>query len=149
MSRLVVCPVTLLHVLEEGILVSAGHQLVGPGSLRSQVLELLLLEVNRGRLTEAEAMEHHERLTSMKLRLLNDRVSRRVAWDIARANGWESLRDAEYLAVAKLQADALVTIDEHLAEAAAGLVPVVPFLELQRAPQVSARAGGNQGLRGR
>lgn len=90
-------------------------------------------------------MEHHERLTSMKLRLLNDRVSRRVAWDIARANGWESLRDAEYLAVANLQADALVTIDEHLAEAAAGLVPVVPLLELQRDPEVSARAGGRSG----
>ena len=68
----------------------------------------------------------------MKLRLLNDRVSRRVAWDIARAKGWDSLRDAEYLAITRLQADALVTIDEHLTEAARGIVPVASLDDLQR-----------------
>jgi len=132
MSRFVVCPATLILVLEEGLSVSGTHQLVGPGSLRSQVLELLLREVNGGRLTEARALEQHERLTSMKLRLLNDRVSRRVAWDIARAKGWDSLRDAEYLAITRLQADALVTIDEHLTEAARGIVPVASLDDLQR-----------------
>lgn len=90
-------------------------------------------------------MEQHERLTSMRLRLLNDRVSRRAAWDIARAKGWDSLRDAEYLAIARLQADALVTIDEHLAEAARGVVPVASLNELQR-PAAEHPQGGLQSV---
>lgn len=63
-------------------------------------------------------------MTEIKLRLLGDRVSRRTAWRIARENGWDSLRDAEYLAVARLQADALVTVDQRLADAARDVVPV-------------------------
>jgi hypothetical protein len=35
------------------------------------------------------------------------------------------LRHAEFIAIAKLQADALVTVDEELAAAAFGIVPVV------------------------
>jgi predicted nucleic acid-binding protein len=50
------------------------------------------------------------------MRLLRDRVSRRTAWKIAREQGWETTYDdAEYLAVAKLQADALVTVTPALA----------------------------------
>ena len=41
------------------------------------------------------------------MRLLGDRVSRRTAWKIAQEQGWETTFDAEYLAVTKLQADAL------------------------------------------
>jgi len=132
MSRFVVCPATLLFIIEDGLTVHESHRVVGPASLRSHVLDLLLRGVNDAQLTEAQAMEYHERLTAMKLRLLNDRVSRRVAWDIARSNGWASVRDAEYLAIGKLQADALVTSDEHLAEAATGIVPVVPLDHLWR-----------------
>jgi hypothetical protein len=36
-------------------------------------------------------------------------------------------RDAEYLAITRLQADALVTVDPDLTAKAAGLVPVAPF----------------------
>jgi hypothetical protein len=51
------------------------------------------------------------------MRLLGDRVSRRTAWRIAREHGWETTFDAEYLAVTKLQADGLVTIDFRLRRA--------------------------------
>jgi predicted nucleic acid-binding protein len=70
------------------------------------------------------ALQHHERLTELKMRLLGDRVSRRTAWKIARENGWETTYDAEYLAVTKLQADALVTVNSALATQAADLVPL-------------------------
>jgi predicted nucleic acid-binding protein len=63
-------------------------------------------------------------MTQVKIRLLGDRVSRSVAWKIARQHGWNDLRDAEYLAVAKLQADALITVDEGLAARAQDIVPV-------------------------
>ena len=58
------------------------------------------------------------------MRLLGDRVSRRTAWKIAQEQGWETTFDAEYLAVAKLQADALITIDPALATKAAHIVPL-------------------------
>jgi predicted nucleic acid-binding protein len=58
------------------------------------------------------------------MRLLGDRVSRRVAWKIAREQNWDSTYDAEYLAVTRLQADALVTVDPALARKAHHLVPL-------------------------
>ena len=51
-----------------------------------------------------------------------NRMSRRTAWKIAQAQGWDTTFHAEYIAVTKLQADALITIDPVLAAKAAGLV---------------------------
>lgn len=80
-------------------------------------MDLLLQEVQRGDLTDREALALHERLTVIKLRLLNDRVSRRTAWDIARAQGWGTIGHAECIALVTLQADALITTDADLAAA--------------------------------
>ena len=60
------------------------------------------------------------------MRLLGDRVSRRTAWRIAREQDWDTLRDAEYLTITRLQADALVTVDARMAALAVSLVPVAP-----------------------
>lgn len=79
------------------------------------------------------ALQHHERLTELKMRLLGDRVSRRTAWKIAREHGWETTYDAEYLAVAKLQADALVTVTAGLAAKATDVVPLAPLEALSTA----------------
>jgi len=100
---------------------------VAPNTLRSRSLELLLREVRAGELDDREALEIHARLTELKVRLLGDRVSRRTAWDLARRFDWESLADAECLAVTQLQADALVTIDAELASRAADVVPLAPL----------------------
>jgi hypothetical protein len=124
MTRFVIDATTLLHILENGRDVGPDHQLVAPASIRSQVMDLLLEKVNDGVLTEQEALALHERLTETKLRLLNDRVSRRTAWDIAREHGWQTTRQAECIALVKLQADALITIDPDLTAAAAQSVPV-------------------------
>lgn len=75
-------------------------------------------------------MEQHERMTEVKMRLLGDRVSRRTAWRIAQEQGWESLVEAEYVALARLQADALVTVDPDFADLITGLVPVKPVTVL-------------------
>ena len=64
------------------------------------------------------------------MRLLGDRVSRRTAWQIARQHGWDTLRDAEYLAVTQLQADALVTVDPSLEATARALVAVAAVDDL-------------------
>jgi predicted nucleic acid-binding protein len=121
---------TLLHLVEAGLHVHPGHQLVAPNSIRSEALELLLRDVRAGKRTEAAALEAHERMTGIKMRLLGDRVSRRTAWQVAREHGWNTLRDAEYLAVTRLQADALVTVDPSLAAAARDVVTVAAIDDL-------------------
>ena len=111
MTRYVIDAPTLLHVSSTGVEINPQHQLVAPNLIRSEALALLFAAVRRGDLPEPVALQHHERLTEFKMRLLGDRVSRRTAWKIAREQGWETTLDAEYLAVTRLQADALVTID--------------------------------------
>ena len=75
-------------------------------------------------------MERHEALTGIKVRLLGDRVSRRVAWQIAREHDLASTTDAEYLAVTRLQADAYATVDEAARARADGVVPVATIDQL-------------------
>lgn len=130
MTRYVVDAPTLLHIVLTGLRVHPDHQLVAPNSVRSEALELLYAKVRGGELTEDEALELHVRMTEVKIRLLGDRVSRRTAWRIAREQGWDTIGPAEYLAVARLQADALVTIDASLARRATGIVPLATFDEL-------------------
>lgn len=123
MTRFVIDAPTLLHLVDQGLSIHPDHQLVAPNSIRSEALELLLIDVRLGARSESEAMEVHERMTEIKMRLLGDRVSRRTAWKIAQEHDWDRLRDAEYLAVTRLQADALVTVDSELAAKAANVVP--------------------------
>jgi predicted nucleic acid-binding protein len=129
-ARYVIDAPTLLHIVAEDVEVSSAHQLVAPNLIRSQALSLLLAAVRDGEITEEVAMQRHERLTEVKMRLLGDRVSRRTAWKIAREQGWETTFDAEYLAVCKLQADAFITIDEAMAAKAAHIVPMATLAAL-------------------
>ena len=52
---------------------------------------------------------------------------RRVAWQVADQLGWAETYGAEYVALTKLQADALVTLDANLARAAEGIVATAPI----------------------
>ena len=124
MARFVLDAPTVLQVVSRGLQVDTGHQLVAPNLLRSQALSLLFEAVRRGDLDEDVALRHHERVTELKMRLLGDRVSRRTAWAIAREQGWTTTYDAEYLAVTRLQADALITVDPAMAAKAEGVVPL-------------------------
>jgi len=130
MARYVIDAPTLLHLVDAELQVDPGHQLVAPNSIRSEALELLLRDVRAGKRSESAAMKAHERITEMKMRLLNDRVSRRTAWRVAREYDWDTLRDAEYLAITRLQADALVTVDPNLAAAARDIVMVAAIDDL-------------------
>ena len=124
MTRLVIDAPTLLHVVAERVPVAPGHRLVAPQLLRSQALELLFEAVGRGDLTDEQALDRHDDMTRVKVRLLGDRVSRRVAWQIARERGLDSTADAEYLAVTRLQADLFVTVDPVARRRAEGVVPL-------------------------
>src|SRR5438067_4609625 len=137
MARYVIDAPTLLHLVADDVPIDAAHQLVAPNLVRSQALDLLLQRVRRGELAEEVALRHHTRLTELKMRLLGDRVSRRTAWNIAREQGWESTYDAEYLAVTRLQADALITVDSALAVKAKQLVPLAPLEALMSRSQTA------------
>jgi predicted nucleic acid-binding protein len=126
MSRYVVDASTLLYLVDSGLHVHEGHQLVAPNAVRSEALQILLDDVRAGKRTERDALGAHERITEIKMRLLGDRVSRRIAWRISREQDWETLRDAEYLALTRRQGDALVTVDARLAALAKPFVPVAP-----------------------
>lgn len=143
MARYVIDAPTLLRLVDEGMPIDRGHQLVAPNSIRSEALDLLFREVQQGRRSEKEALERHERMTELKMRLLGDRVSRRTAWQIARDHDWDGLRDAEYLAIARLQADALITVDPELAAKAASVTRVGSIRDLVRAdqPRTNSRPG--------
>jgi hypothetical protein len=126
MTRYAIDAPTLLHLVAHGIRVDPTHQLVATSAVRSQALQLLLDDVRAGRLPDREAMEQHDRMTELKMRLLGDRVSRRAAWRLALDLG-VSIGVAEVLAVTTLQADALVTVDSGLASTASGVVPLAPM----------------------
>jgi predicted nucleic acid-binding protein len=130
MTRFVIDAPTLLHLVAEGVAVAPGHQLVAPQFLRSQALGLLFDAVRRGELTEREALNRHDDLTRVKVRTLGDRVSRQVAWQIAREHGLDSTAVAEYLALTRLQADLFVTVDPAARARAEGVVPVGTLAQL-------------------
>ncbi len=130
MTRFVIDPHALVNLVRDGRPVAEGHQLVAPSGVRLQALELLLHAVEEAQLSEREALELHDRITELKMRLLGDRVSRRVAWKLAREHGWDNLRAAEYLAITQLQADALVAGGHELAHLAAGVVALAPSTAL-------------------
>lgn len=130
MTRYVIDAQTLLHLVDMNLAIHPVHQLVAPNSIRSEALQLLLTDVRGGLRTDKAALETHERVTELKMRLLGDRVSRGMEWRIAVQHEWDFLRDAEYLAITKLQADALVTVDPSLAAKAENVVPVAPLQDL-------------------
>lgn len=127
MPRYVIGPDVARRLAQEGAVIAAGHQLVAPTLLRSQLLSLLYRAVRRGELTKQEADQELTYVRGLQIRLLGDRVLQSVAWKIADQLGWPDTFDAEYIALTQLQADALVTLDAELAAVVKGLVAVAPF----------------------
>ena len=133
MTRFAIDAPTAIRLVREGVTVPTTHQLVAPNLLRSQALSSLYRDVRAGRLSEDEAVVLLDGITTMRIRLLGDRVSRGVAWQLAKQLDWDDTTNAEYVAVAKLQADVFVTLDPELARQVAGIVPTAPFGALVRA----------------
>ncbi len=130
MARYVIEPIVALTLAERNAKVPAHHRLFAPTLLRSQVLARLYEAVRHGETTRKEANARLDYLRALQVRLLGDRVLQRVAWDIADQLGWEDTFVAEYLALTKLQADALITCSEEVAAAARNVVPVATLEDL-------------------
>jgi len=132
MTRYAIDAAIALRLIRDASNADRRHQLVAPSVLRSHALSLLYRDVRDGRITEEEGRQQLEALAAMKIRLLNDRVSRATAWQMAAGLGWNDIGLSEYLAVASLQADALVTENDELTAAASGIVRLAAYDDLAR-----------------
>ena len=130
MTRYVIRPDVAIRLARDDAVIRDGHELLAPTLLRSQVLSQLFQAVQRGELTQQEAENAVSYVRRLRLRLLGDRVLQSVAWDVADQLGWPDTYDAEYVALTRLQGDALVTLDERLAQAAKRLVSVASIDDL-------------------
>jgi predicted nucleic acid-binding protein len=127
MTKYVIGPDVAMRLALDRTVVRAEHQLFAPTLLRSQVLSLLYQAVRRGEMARKDADERLTYVRGLRLRLLGDRVLQNVAWKVADQLGWSDTFDAEYVALTRLQADALITLDQHLVRAVEGLVTVAPI----------------------
>jgi predicted nucleic acid-binding protein len=127
MTRFVVDASAILHIVGEGIEVSPTHELLAPTLLRSQALSALHEAAHHGTMPVDVARDRLTRLWRMKIRYLGDAVLRRVAWEVADQLHLPSTYDAEYVALTRLQADALVTRNTDLARTAEALVTLAPI----------------------
>lgn len=132
MAKYVIFPEVALRLAKERAVLPPEHQLLAPTLLRSHLLARLYRLVHEGNMTREEAEQHLSYVRGLRIRLLGDRVLQQVAWSVADRLGWPDTMDAEYVALTKLQGDALVTLDNDLAAAAAELVAVAPYEALLR-----------------
>src|SRR6266540_2441009 len=135
MTRYVIGPDVAIRLAHDQAIIRNEHRLVAPTLLRSQTLSFLHQAVDRGDMTKRAADQHLTYLRGLRIRLLGDRVLQDLAWKVADRLGWSDTFDAEYVALTQLQADALITLDEHLARAVKDLVTVAPIEALFRSGQ--------------
>lgn len=128
--RYVIALDVALRLFRERATPAPGTRLLAPTLLRSQVLAHLYAATQRGEIDRAEARQQLDHMRSLNIRLLGDRVLQKFAWDMAETLDWHDTLNAEYLALTRLQADALVTLDPALAKTAATLVPVASYADL-------------------
>ena len=130
MTKFVIGPDVALELAAHRVVIPVANQLLAPTLLRSQVLAQLYTDVRRGELTRKEADTRLDHLRRLSIRLLGDRVLQRVAWQVAAELGWEDTFVAEYVALTKLQADALVVRDRGLAATVSRVVRVATLDDL-------------------
>ena len=141
MTRYVIGPDVAVRLAREDAVIRGEHQLLAPALLRSQVLSLLYQAVRRGEMTRKEAERQLEYVRRLRMRLLGDRVLQNVAWKAAVLLGWADTFDAGYVGLTQLHADALITLDRHLARAVKDLVPVAPIEALYLPEQTTQTPG--------
>ena len=126
MTRYVIGPDVAIRLAQEQAVIGDEHQILAPTLLRSQMLSSLYQAVHRGEMTKKDAEQRLNYVRGLRIRLLGDRVLQNVAWKVADQLGWPDTFEAEYVALTQLQADALITLDDQLAQAVKGLVQVAP-----------------------
>ncbi len=76
MTRYAIDALAALRIVRESVTIPSVHQLVAPSLLRSQALSIIYRATRAGDLDAKEATRILDGITTMKIRLLGDRVSR-------------------------------------------------------------------------
>jgi predicted nucleic acid-binding protein len=109
----------------------AGHDLVAPTLLTSEVTSTLCEMTHRGEIPPDHARVAVVGLASLPIRYERPDGLAERAWDLARSLGWAKSYDAEYIALA-LDLDApLFTIDGRMRRRVGHLVPMPIPADLQ------------------
>jgi predicted nucleic acid-binding protein len=127
MTRYVIGPDVALRLARDEAVILDEHQILAPAFIRSHVLALLYQAVRHSEMTKKDAERQLDYVRRLRIRLLGDRILQKAAWKVADQLGWSDTFDAEYLALTQLQADAFITLDAQLAEAAKELVTIAPI----------------------
>lgn len=144
MTRYGIDALVAIRLAEEGRRAPDEDSLVAPGVLRSDALRILYTEVRAGQRAEGEALDLIRAIAGIPMRVLADKVSMRTAWTIAAGLGLADPVPAAYLAVTRLQADALIALDPHLQALADGVVPIAsPSILLGEDAAPSGTSGGS------
>ncbi|WP_431220986.1 hypothetical protein [Leifsonia xyli] len=109
---------------------SGAEGLLAPTLIRSQTLSLLHADVVEGRRDRAAATEILTRADALPVRLLGDRVLRRTAWRVADELGWAQTEAAEFIALTRLHADALLSGAPQVYPGADALVRIIPVTDV-------------------
>ncbi|WP_375388409.1 hypothetical protein [uncultured Amnibacterium sp.] len=126
MTRFGIDALVAIRLAEQGRGAQEGAQLVAPATMRSDALRIVYRQVAAGERQERDGIELIHAIAGTPMRVLGDKVSLRTAWRIAAELGLDDPVPATYLAVTRLQADALVALDPALLRLAEGVVPVAP-----------------------
>ena len=127
MTRYVIGPDVAIRLAGDEAEVPDGHHMLAPALLRSQLLSLLYQAVRRGEMTKQDAERRLFYVQGMRIRMHEDYLLQKAAWQAAEQLGWSDTFDAEYVALTQLEADALITLDRQLADAVKDLVTVAPI----------------------
>jgi predicted nucleic acid-binding protein len=132
MTRYVIGPDAAIRLARERAVLHLDHQILAPALIRSQLLSLQYQAVRRGEITRKEADRQLDYVRALRIRLLGDRVLQKAAWNVAEQLGWSDTSAAEYIALTQLHADAFITLDQQLGDAARQLVTIAPLEALSR-----------------
>ena len=127
MAKYVIGPDVAIHLAHDETVIRAEHQILAPTLLRSQLLSLLYQAVHRGEMTKEDAERRLFYVQGMRIRLHEDYLLQKAAWQVADQLGWPDTFNAEYVALTQLEADALITLDRQLADDVKDLVTVAPI----------------------
>jgi hypothetical protein len=116
--RCVITPDVAVELAASRAAIASDIELLAPTLFRSEALSLLYRMVRSGDISEGDAADRLDYIRGLKPRLLGDRVLQDVAWRVADSLDAPDTLMAEYIALTRLQADALVTDDPEWIRAA-------------------------------